>query len=171
MTQPVNSFNLSGSGTDSDGIITNYQWRQVSGPVGSIIFPDNKALANVSNLIGGTYKFELTITDNQGAIGKDTMELVVALGRMSGQESNSFKVYPNPVIDIATIEINTTILSSNLLIVVTDINGRIFQRKEINTTQYKAIEKVNMSNFANGAYTITVFFNKIDKKTLKIIKL
>ncbi len=65
LTLPVNSTNLSGSGTDSDGTIASYLWTKVSGPAATIT---NETLptATISNLVEGIYVFRLTVTDNQG---------------------------------------------------------------------------------------------------------
>ena len=103
---PVNSVYLNGSGNDIDGTITAYQWKQIAGPDSAPITTDNQPSTEVKNLVGGTYEFELTVTDNNEAKGSDTVSVVVALGRISAEE-NSIKIYPNPVKDIATVEINT----------------------------------------------------------------
>ena len=102
--------------------------------------------------------------------GRDTVSVVVALGRISAQQ-NSINIYPNPVKDIATLEINTAEPTSNLSILISDFAGRIVYKKMINSIDYHAIEKINMSNFSKGSYTITVFFNGTDKQVFPIIKL
>ena len=109
---PVNSVYLNGSGNDIDGTITAYQWKQIAGPDSASITTDNQPSTEVKNLVGGTYEFELTVTDNNEETGRDTVSVVVALGRISGQESNSITIYPNPVKDIATVEINSENINS-----------------------------------------------------------
>ncbi len=74
-----NNLNLNGSlSGDPDGTITAYRWRKISGPT-SYQFSDS-TIANpvVQNLVTGTYSFELTVTDNQGASAKDTMNASVS---------------------------------------------------------------------------------------------
>ena len=74
---PTNSVTLNGSGTDPDGTITKYAWSKVSGPsAGTINNPANPQ-TTVSNLVSGTYIFELTVTDNNGATALDQMQLTV----------------------------------------------------------------------------------------------
>lgn len=73
ITLPEDSVQLNGSGTDSDGAIAAYNWSKLSGPVPYTI--TNAAIANpkLRNLAYGTYLFELKVTDNLGAIAKDTV--------------------------------------------------------------------------------------------------
>jgi len=76
ITLPTDSVNLDGSGsTDSDGTITSYVWSFVSGP--STIDPNDIISPSVGSLVAGTYVFKLTVTDNEGATGEDTMSITV----------------------------------------------------------------------------------------------
>jgi hypothetical protein len=68
---------LNGSGSDVDGTIASYQWTKISGPSQYSIVSAKKAQTTVNNLSQGTYQFELTVTDNQGATGKDTVIVTV----------------------------------------------------------------------------------------------
>jgi gliding motility-associated-like protein len=77
ITLPANSAILNGSGIDSDGSIASYAWSRISGPASFTIADDATANATVSNLIEGTYQFRLLVVDNDGAIGLNTMTLVV----------------------------------------------------------------------------------------------
>lgn len=77
ITLPTNSTTLAGSGTDPDGTIVSYSWAKVSGPAtGSIISPTS-ATTGINNLVQGVYQFALTVTDNLGASGKDTVQVTV----------------------------------------------------------------------------------------------
>lgn len=73
---PTNSTILSGSGTDVDGIVVGYLWTKISGPAATITNPGTSATA-VTGLVQGIYQFELTVTDNNGATGKDTVVITV----------------------------------------------------------------------------------------------
>lgn len=74
---PVDSTILNGSATDQDGIIVSYAWAQVTGPNSATITPNNTPSTSITGLIEGTYEFELTATDNDGLIGKDTVQVIV----------------------------------------------------------------------------------------------
>ena len=77
ITLPINSVNLIGSGTDADGTISAYSWKKIFGPSSVIIASPNQSQTAIDNLIGGIYAFELTVTDNLGAQGKDTVSVTV----------------------------------------------------------------------------------------------
>ena len=77
ITLPTNTVSLNGSGTDSDGTISSYAWTKISGPSGGTINNANSASTKVNNLSEGVYQFELTVTDDKGAIGKDTVQITV----------------------------------------------------------------------------------------------
>ncbi len=171
ITLPTNSVTLSGSGSDADGTITGYSWIQISGPSASVIASSNNAITLSSNLVGGTYEFELTVTDNMGVIGKDTVAIIVAEPRLNNSiQSNVITAYPNPVVDITTLEINTTQVYSQLMIVVMDMYGHVVYQNEIAPRQSDIKQKMDMSNFVKGTYVITVYFNDEVKQTIKIIK-
>lgn len=74
---PTNSIFLLGSGSyDVGGYITNYAWSQQSGPNTAGITPMGSNL-DVKNMIGGTYVFKLTVTDNSGLTGSTTTTITV----------------------------------------------------------------------------------------------
>ncbi len=75
ITLPVNSAQLSGSGTDPDGSVVSYQWTRVSG-IGAITSP-NTASTQVTGLQEGTSVFRLTVTDNKGAKATDDVSIKV----------------------------------------------------------------------------------------------
>ena len=77
ITLPTNSVTLSGTGTDTDGTITAYRWRKISGPNSGSISNSNSAITTVTGLIQGVYQYELRVTDNNGAYGRDTMQVTV----------------------------------------------------------------------------------------------
>ena len=77
ITLPTNSLTLSGSGTDSDGTVTDYLWTKISGPSNSNITNSNSPVTNITELTEGVYEFELQVTDNKGAAAKDTVTITV----------------------------------------------------------------------------------------------
>ncbi|HWJ27805.1 MAG TPA: PKD domain-containing protein, partial [Flavisolibacter sp.] len=77
ITLPVDSATLNGSGIDSDGVISQYKWSKVSGPVSSSIKDVLNHLTTVSTLMEGTYVFRLTVTDNAGDSAYDDIKVIV----------------------------------------------------------------------------------------------
>jgi hypothetical protein len=167
---PVEFVTLNGGGTDVDGNVVSYLWRQISGPTSASILSENAAVTNVSNLSEGTYEFELTVTDNKGLTGKDSIKVTVALGR-TGTDPIGIKVYPNPVYDIATLEINSGKESTNLMVIITDMNGKTVYRKSFVSSVSGVKEKVDMSNLTKGTYVITVFFDGMQKQSVKVMRM
>jgi gliding motility-associated-like protein len=74
---PTNSTTLNGSGADSDGSISSYLWTKVSGPAGITIGDVSKNILSLSNLVAGSYQFQLTVTDNDGASDSDLVAVEV----------------------------------------------------------------------------------------------
>lgn len=60
-----------------DSQIVAYQWRQLEGPVVSIR-NDSTAVAGVTLASAGTYVFELSVADQAGREGRDSVRVVVA---------------------------------------------------------------------------------------------
>jgi len=77
ITLPTDTTTLAGSGTDTDGTISSYEWIQLSGPSSTTITTTNTAVTAISKLIQGVYQYQLTVTDNGGAIAKDTVQVTV----------------------------------------------------------------------------------------------
>ncbi|MGZ5286157.1 MAG: PKD domain-containing protein, partial [Flavisolibacter sp.] len=77
ITLPTNSLTLTGTGTDTDGSISSYQWTRISGPATYNIVSGTQAQTVINNLVEGLYGFELSVTDNQGATDKDTVIVTV----------------------------------------------------------------------------------------------
>jgi hypothetical protein len=69
---------LDGSASsDADGTIVSYQWTKISGPDQFSIAAATLAKTGILNLVPGIYRFALTVTDNKGATGKDTVQVTV----------------------------------------------------------------------------------------------
>src|SRR5690606_25365659 len=66
---PESATTLTGSGSDADGTIEKYAWKQLTGPTIAEIESSGSATTAVSGLSIGNYLFELTVTDNRGAVG------------------------------------------------------------------------------------------------------
>ncbi len=75
---PVNTVNLDGSlSSDPDGTIVSYGWAQISGPSSSTIANPGSFITVATNLIAGQYVFELTVTDNSGAVSNAQVKITV----------------------------------------------------------------------------------------------
>ena len=86
LTLPENSITLDGTGTDSDGSITSYQWAKISGPDVTMTDAD-KASLKLSNLVAGFYTFRLTVTDNKGETASS--QVIVTVYPEAGSENQA----------------------------------------------------------------------------------
>lgn len=74
---PENLVVISGSGSDSDGVITAYQWKQMSGPNPAQLSGETTPELTASGLTEGTYEFQLLVTDNDSKTASDTVQVHV----------------------------------------------------------------------------------------------
>ena len=87
---PTNSGSLDGSGSsDADGTIVSYKWTKVFGPSSFAIADPTLQTTNVTSLVQGTYQFELMVTDDKGAVGKDTVQITVSSSPNQGPSANA----------------------------------------------------------------------------------
>lgn len=170
VTAPVTVITLKGTGTDVDGRITGYLWTQISGPSKSNLSPNNEASVNVSNVIEGTYEFELKVTDNDGGVGKDTVRITVVATRMA-TDGDRVIINPNPVNDIATLEINTPKNNTNFSVLVTDMGGKTIYKEQFVSPERKLIKQIDTRNFVRGTYIVTVVFDGTEKASVKIVRM
>lgn len=83
ITLPTNTSDADGSSSsDADGSIVSYAWIEISRPATaapSTITNGDTATPSFSNLdTAGTYVYELTVTDDDGATDSDTMQVSIA---------------------------------------------------------------------------------------------
>ncbi len=75
---PQNSVELDGSRSqDRTGEIVSYMWRQLGGPNQANIETPNQVKTMVSGLILGDYRFELSVTNDRGLIGTNSVVVSV----------------------------------------------------------------------------------------------
>ncbi len=77
---PTNTVLLKGRVLNSNSIITGYAWSKISGPVQCTISNSTDSVTDLTNLNAGVYKIEFKATNNLGAIGKDTITILVSSG-------------------------------------------------------------------------------------------
>ncbi|HEX4850220.1 MAG TPA: T9SS type A sorting domain-containing protein, partial [Puia sp.] len=142
---PTSSTKLDGTNSfDPDGTITSYYWSQVSGPSNAVITSGNTATPTVSNLVVGQYVFELTVTDNSSASGKDRVNITV---------NNPVTSNPGQP-PVANAGQDTTItLPSNS--VTLDGSGSMAPNGSITTYQWTEVSGPNSASFSSFSSSVS----------------
>lgn len=142
---PANTVSLVGTGVDVDGTIASYAWSQVSGPA-AIIGSPTSASTQISGLVQGTFVFRLTVTDNQGATGTDTVQITV----------NPAQVPNNPpIVNAGVDQVITLPAPLNLSGSATDSDGTI------SSYQWSMVSGPNSATFANVTAASTSVTNAV----------
>lgn len=196
VTLPTSYTYLSGFGIDPDGTIAGYRWTKASGPANNGYFRitwSNTSRPRVSGLIRGTYKLVLTVTDNSGATGTDTMVLVVrdatrgkvsvtgstpgdssAVGKTSVTEVKSIEpsltVFPNPVVTGFTARVEGFEEKEQLSAQLVSLNGSAIKKMQVVASNKATEIKIDISNLPAGQYVLTVAGskNKVSQRIVKV---
>lgn len=112
VTLPANSVNLDGSGSsDANGYIRSYAWVKEVGPAATFSAAGS-AKTNVTSLTSGEYRFKLTVTDNSGLTGTDTLHVSV---KGTGGTTNQAPVVTTGSAQTITLPISAVTLSGSAI--------------------------------------------------------
>jgi len=90
ITLPTNTTTLNGSNsTDPDNNTSSYAWSKISGPSSFNIANANNVQTQVTNLVQGTYRFELKVTDAGGLFSTDTVQVSVNASAVQPPDANA----------------------------------------------------------------------------------
>ena len=135
---PTAGITLDGTASyDPDGTIISYKWVKISGPTQFTLSTPGSSTTVLSNMVAGVYIFRLTVTDDKGATGSDTVTVTVLGIKSTGQLT--VKVMRNPSPSVFTMEI-TSPDSEKICIRIFDTTGKLVTK---------------MNNVSNNA-TVTV---------------
>lgn len=164
---PASSAILNGSlSFDPDGIITTYNWKQVSGSTYATFTDKTNAYTRISNLGPGEYIFELTVTDNLGASRKDSVSIAVI---NNFRYNERLAVYPNPASSLITVQcISDSVGQSKIS--VYDQNGILIQTSVFVKGQAVYENQVNISRLKSGIYFLEIMINSKKKMITRFIK-
>ncbi|MGB8195214.1 MAG: PKD domain-containing protein, partial [Chitinophagaceae bacterium] len=164
---PASAAWLSGIlSNDPDGAIVNYQWKQLSGPTTSLIQQASAPFTTVTSLKLGDYVFELTVTDNDGAVAKDTASIAVV---------NNFRyeevltIYPNPVKGNAQVRCVSD-STGELILRIIDGNGRFVKAIQTTKGQPSFEDTIMTADLPPGMYYLEAVIGQHKRMIKKFIK-
>lgn len=165
VTLPANSVTISGSGNDPDGNIASYLWTKVSGPAQFSIATSSQPQTVVSNLVEGVYQFELKVTDNQGAVGRDTMAVTVNIVSSGGGTANAGA---DSIIFLNQTRPDTAILNGSNSQGATSFLWTKISGPGTQVIANPAAAVTNVLNMEEGVYQFQLTVNGTEKDTVKI---
>jgi hypothetical protein len=189
---PSTSVTLKGIGTDSDGTIAKYEWTRASGTNNFLINSPNSATTTISNLVEGPYIFQFKVVDNSGASAYDWVTVTVKKGTVTTSSSstslsivvdnslaispdvknatNDFRVYPNPVKDVANLDIATMKTSGKIGVSVVNAAGALVLTKQAAAVSKKTLYPLDMTTLKAGIYMIILRFEDGSVISKKVVK-
>lgn len=167
---PVDSVLLDGSQSyDTDGKITLYQWKMISGANSARIVNGNSAVTKVTRLKAGVYVFELTVKDDRGALS--TKDITVTVRDANGNaNASTMKTYPNPVRSTMTLRLDDA-TAGKAVVRIYSISGIVVLTDEIQKDSTTFMKVYDLSNLPGSSYVISVQFDGQPAITSKIQKL
>jgi hypothetical protein len=172
ITLPTNSITLNGSASGTNGAtISSVFWEFISGPA-YVKFSNEWALTcTMSDLIEGTYVFELSVTDNHGKTSTALVDVIVKPAPATTQTDSTAAtnntaavgdslnsrlfLYPNPAHDLMNVRINTP-GPGKILLVIYDAMGNRVQTMQLTKDQWMIQTSIDVSRLAQGVYTLQV---------------
>ena len=144
---PTDSVTLNGSDSkDPDGTITSFLWTKISGPASfTVTYPDSN-ISKIKNLIQGAYSFELKVTDNNGLIAKDTVQVFVY---PSGYSCDSTR----PVVNAQLVPIGTLSAARQDLYTATAGNKILFAGGLGGQSGYDISTRVDIFDFVTNTWS------------------
>ena len=187
ITLPTNSWKIVGTCIVKGVTISTCRWKQVSGPSASNISGGGSISPVVSNLIAGTYIFEVDITSTGGLTATDQMMLKVnpASASYSGSttapngpgiadstaSTADLKLYPNPVtVGQQMVVEGQGLKTGTVKIVIYDLSGR--QAKQVvveNTSDNYFRQTISIDGLARGMYVLTLSSGNEKPKLFKFV--
>ncbi|MCF6407541.1 PKD domain-containing protein [Chitinophaga filiformis] len=174
ITLPTSSVTLDGTAsTDADGKIVKYAWKKVSGPAaGGVVTSANTAKTTVTGLVGGTYTFSLTVTDDDNATS--SANVVVRVSLAPENKAPVANAGPDQTITLPnnTVELNGS--GSR------DADGRIakYAWRKLSgpsggTFTQSNVAVTKATGLIEGTYVLTLTVadddNKVDTDTMRVV--
>jgi len=131
---PTAGITLDGSASyDADGSIVSYKWTKISGPSTFTLLTPSSSTTVLNNMVSGVYIFRLTVTDDKGATGTDTVTITVLNLKSATTGVLTMVASPNPT----TTTFKLKISSSNtdpVYLYIYDATGMFIKMYQLSST-------------------------------------
>ena len=152
-TTTNSSVKLAGWASDGtkDVVAASYKWAEISGPSATITNANLQG-TTVTNLVQGTYQFQLTVTSTTGATSSDVMQVTVTSNVQSGT------MYARAGVDqVITLPVNTIFLAGWASDGFKDVIASSYNWTKVSGPSGGNIQKPNLqgtsvTNLAQGVY-------------------
>jgi len=178
---PKNTSTLIGTASsDPDGTISSFLWTKISGPTTFSIVSPTASKTSVSNLVAGIYLFRLSVRDNRGAYGYDTVKVTVLAATAAAAPTTtatevatvtqgSLKLFPSVVKNSLQVIINST-ATGTTNIRIHDINGKQLKQVQVSKDQLSLQFILQTSNLKPGMYQVEVVIGGRERLVERFLK-
>ena len=157
---PENTYILQGSGEDSDGTVMSHEWTQVEGPNEASLAVSAGGEATINNLIEGTYKFVLTVTDNGSLTGSDEI-IIRVIPSLEGVQLPLVFTPNNDGIDDTWNWSNTEVFENCRLTIYNRLGQKIYEAISYDNTWDG---RINGSPLQEDAYYYVITCENSDRQ-------
>ncbi len=170
VTKASATLDASASYTGTGRTISKFEWNYISGPKGYIIENNTNATTKVSNLVSGTYTFQVKISDSKGSgSGRVTFTVnpaaAIVHAVITGPTSVTLPV-DSVVLDGSSssaafdvLSYNWTVLSGPAGYGLESISSSVFKIKKMKAGVYKIMLTVKNVNGYQDSDTVNVTVN------------
>ena len=186
---PTSSVTVVGTAAGTNGAtISVVYWEFISGPA-YVKFSNEWGLTTtISQLVAGTYVFELSVTDNHGltsvssvtvvvkpagsTASVDSAEMAAQASEIADSMNNVSKalIFPSPAHDLLNLRLNNT-GKGKVLVMIYDEMGRRVQTLQLEKDQWELQTSIDISRLAQGVYTIQTLTGTTIGTTSRFVKL
>ena len=175
VTLPADNTTLDGSAsTDANGTIVTYAWAKISGPAAGTITNPASVTTSVTGLVQGVYQFELTVTDNNGATNKDTVQvtvnLITSVTILPSNGNILVTAYPTVVTGLVKLSVTAADFNKPTAITIYNVSGNIVYKGQMLRNQATTEKEIDMTGFINGVYFIEVTIGTKAREVIKVVR-
>lgn len=164
ITLPTDSYKITGQVIVKGATPASCKWRQVSGPSIATITGGGSTNPAVSNLIAGTYVFEMDLVSTTGLTSSSQMKLTVKSVTGSPgsnppgtRDSSYLRLYPNPVQANQELAIAAKGWKTGTVkFTVYDRIGRLIKQTTLENSADHFLQTIPVTGLSQGSYILSV---------------